>query len=292
MKTKTIVITGSSSGFGKLIVETLSKEGHTVFATMRDVKGKNVQSANDLSSLKNVHVIELDVTKDQSVTSAFSSILGMVDDIDVVINNAGIIANGITEGFSIEDTQRIFDVNVYGVLRVSKAILPHFRKKGDGLIIHISSSASPLSVPFMGIYNGSKAALDKIAESLKYDLSPLGVDSVIVHPGGYPTELLNNRLEGSDAAEVNDDYGTTLGYMGQLFGAFSEAFSGDQAPNPQDIADTVKNLINTEKGQRPLRTVMDRFTQEIVEDINQTIEKNTNAMIGNFGLSDILKVKG
>ncbi|MDX1629084.1 MAG: SDR family NAD(P)-dependent oxidoreductase, partial [Fulvivirga sp.] len=139
---KTILITGTSSGFGKLITQTLLNNGHRVISTMRQPDGKNAAAAEEIRSYgneSNLLIAELDVTQDTSVNNAVEKAIDQFGTIDVLINNAGIGNGGISEGFTTEQFQKLMDVNVTGVHRVTRAVLPAMRKNEQGLIINISS---------------------------------------------------------------------------------------------------------------------------------------------------------
>jgi NAD(P)-dependent dehydrogenase (short-subunit alcohol dehydrogenase family) len=191
---KSVVVTGSSTGFGKLTVQTLAKDGHQVFATMRGVAGKNKAFADELTQWGKDHqlsveVVELDVTSDESVINAAAHINAKVGAVDVVVNNAGIYGGGLDESYSVQDYKNIFEVNVFGVLRVVRAFLPAMRAKSTGLFVQISSVMGRIVIPFAGAYTSSKWAIEAVAESLRYELAPQGIDSVIVQPGAFPTEI-------------------------------------------------------------------------------------------------------
>jgi len=192
---KVILVTGSSNGIGRLTVETLARGGHTVYASMRDANGRNAAVRLELVQLaKNenldLRVIELDVTDDDSVEKAVVQVTKDSGRIDVLVNNAGVMNIGITEGFTLEQVQRQFDVNFFGTVRTNRAVLPHMRKQGEGLLIQVSSLAGRVVFPFFGIYNASKFAVEAMSEAYRYDLSGWGIDSVIVEPGPYDSNLL------------------------------------------------------------------------------------------------------
>src|SRR5215831_9611387 len=132
---KTILITGTSSGFGRDTAETLHRAGHTVYASMRDAQGKNREAAEALRKL-GVKTVQLDVSDDASVEAGVESVLADAGKIDVLVNNAGIASAGVTEAFTTEQAQAIFDTNVIGLLRVTRAVLPSMREQHDGLIIN------------------------------------------------------------------------------------------------------------------------------------------------------------
>src|SRR5258707_14685011 len=158
---KTILITGASSGFGRDTAETLSRADHTVYASMRDIQGKNREVAAILQTL-GIKTVELDVNDDSSVEAGVKTVLAEAGKIDVLVNNAGIASVGVTEAFTAEQATVIFDTNVIGLLRVTRAVLPSMRQKRDGLIINIGSILGRVTFPFLGIYGASKFAVEAL----------------------------------------------------------------------------------------------------------------------------------
>lgn len=192
-----VLVTGSSTGFGALIVRTLARAGHRVFASMRGVAGRNSAAAEALLDWGKeervaLSVVELDVTSQTSVDAAVASIIESGAQIDAIVNNAGIFGTGAVEAFSIEQVQTIFDVNVWGALRVNRAVLPAMRARGAGLIIHITSTVGRIARG--SPYSASKFAMEAFAESLHYELAPFGVDAVILEPGSFPSRLMERRM--------------------------------------------------------------------------------------------------
>src|SRR5260221_5247742 len=185
---KTILITGASSGFGRDTAETLFRAGHTVYASMRGTQGKNREAAEALRKL-GIMTVELDVSDDASVEAGVKRVLVEAGKIDVLVNNAGIMSAGVTEAFTAEQAKVIFDTNVIGLLRVTRAVLPSMRQKRDGLIINIGSILGRVTFPFLGIYGASKMAVEALTDSLRYEVSQLGVEVVEVQPSGYQTNL-------------------------------------------------------------------------------------------------------
>ena len=276
------MITGTSSGFGNLIARTLAKDGHKVYATMRDPKGKNADSAKKLSDLDNIKVLDLEVTDDNSVNETVKRIVETESRIDVVVNNAGITGMGITEAYTIEQIKRLFDVNFLGPLRVNRAVLPQMRKQRSGLIIQITSVSGRIVVPYIGAYTASKFAIEAIAQTYSMELQPLGIESVIIEPGAYPTEIINKILAAEDKGVISD-YGELAKAPGQMFASIGEMFKGPDVPNSQDVADAVKKLMDMEAGKRPLRTVVDTMTGQIVEELNKASDKSQEEMMKAFG---------
>ena len=188
---KTILITGASSGFGRDTAETLFRAGHTVYASMRGTQGKNREAAEALRKL-GIMTVELDVSDDASVEAGVKKVLAEAGKIDVLINNAGIGSAGVTEAFTAEQAKIVFETNVIGLLRVTRAVLPSMRENRDGLIINIGSVLGRVTLPFFGIYGATKFAVEALTDSLRYEVSQLGVEVVAVQPSAYPTNFLTS----------------------------------------------------------------------------------------------------
>src|SRR5499425_3231616 len=161
---KRILITGASSGFGRDTAETLHRAGHTVYASLRDAQGKNRAATEALREL-GIKTVELDVSDDKSVEAGVKNVLAEAGTIDVLVNNAGIGSAGVTEAFTTDQAKVIFDTNVIGLLRVTRAVLPSMRRQRDGLIINIGSILGRVTFPFLGIYGASKFAVEALTES-------------------------------------------------------------------------------------------------------------------------------
>jgi NAD(P)-dependent dehydrogenase (short-subunit alcohol dehydrogenase family) len=180
--TKKILITGASSGFGKLTVITLLDKGHQVAASMRDINGKNKNVANELRNA-GAKVLEIDVTDEASVSNGVNTAISDLNGLDVLINNAGVGVLGMQEFFTPTDFQKVFDINVFGVQRMNRAVIPYLRDKEDGLIIYTSSLLGRIALPFYGAYQASKWALEAMAENYRVELSSFGIENCIVEPG-------------------------------------------------------------------------------------------------------------
>jgi len=260
---KTIFITGTSTGFGKLTAITIAKAGHSVIAGMRGINGHNEAAAKELSALPNIEVVEIDVTNDNSVKAAFEKVLAKYGHIDVLINNAAVAGYGLLEGYSIDQVKKMFEVNFYGVLRTYQAVLPSMRKAKNGLIINITSGASGHTLPFMIPYLASKFGVESITEGLQDELSEYGIENVSIQPGVYPTEMNNGSKAGvhADKAEIVAEYGDAAA---QKFNAMGTALFSKMAEfkmDPQTIADGISKLIEMKKGSRPLRFPLDAVAQ-------------------------------
>ena len=251
---KTILVTGASSGFGRDTAETLARAGHRVFASMRDTSGRNRDAAAALHAA-GVGVVELDVTDDASVNAAVAAVLAEAGTIDVLVNNAGIAAAGVTEAFSAEQARALFDTNVVGILRTVRAVLPGMRAAGAGLVINIGSVLGRVTFPFFGLYGASKFAVEALTDTLRYEVSQLGVDVVLVQPSAYPTNMYASILQPADAATAAS-YGEIGAIPGKMFETFTAMFSAENAPNPHDVAAAVADLVAASRGSRPARTVV------------------------------------
>ncbi|HTI93728.1 MAG TPA: SDR family oxidoreductase [Puia sp.] len=275
---KTIFITGTSTGFGKLMTITLSRAGHTVLAGMRDPKGKNAAAAQHLSDLPGVEVIDIDVTNDQSVDNAFRQTLSKYGHIDVLINNAGVTGFGLLEATSIAQVRKMFEVNFFGVLRTYQAVLPSMRAAGSGLIINLSTGASGHTLPFMIPYFASKFGVESITEGLQDELAQFGIENVTIQSGVYPTEMNNGSKAGinADKPDIAKEYDPIAT---RLFNAIGAGLFGKMAEfkmDPQTIADGVVALINMKNGSRPLRYPLDAIAQGTdMEFINARAEIKT-----------------
>ncbi len=283
-----ILVTGTSSGFGKLIAKTLAVDGHRVFASMRGVNGKNAESARAFRNWANgepvaLEVVELDITDQPSVDDAINFILERAGHIDVVVNNAGTGNVGVLEGFTVEQAQAIFDVNTFGALRVDKAVLPSMRARRSGLLIHISSTGGRVLVPFVSPYSAAKAALEALAEEFNFQLAPFGIESVIIEPGSFATEAFGKLITPSDD-RVLLEYGAMATRPQEMFAGMAQMLmSSPEAPNPQDVADAVKRIIEAPAGQRPLRTVVGALTVAGVESLNRAYDSSKREMLAELG---------
>jgi NAD(P)-dependent dehydrogenase (short-subunit alcohol dehydrogenase family) len=288
--TKKVLVTGAGSGFGNLIVRTLLKNGHTVIASMRNLSGRNKESANDLKQL-GAHVVEIDVTSDISVERGVQMAQDQAGSLDVVVNNAGVGVLGIQETFTPDDWKRVFDVNVIGVQRVNRAALPRMRKNGDGLLIHISSLLGRMTIPFYGPYNASKWALEALAENYRTELSSFGVDVCIVEPGGYATSFMENLVKPSDSERIAS-YGAFANVPQVSLENFEKAVAANPAQNPQNVANAVAKLVDIPAGQRPFRTVVDEMGMgAAIEPYNQQLAALTANVYNAFGMDTLLKLK-
>lgn len=280
---KIILITGSSTGFGALMVRTFDKQGHTVIATMRNVAGNNAEYAKALGALSNTEVVELDVTDEASVKRAIAGVYARHGRIDVLINNVGIYGGGVLESYSIGQIQKLFDVNVWGVLRVNNEVLPGMRAAKDGLIITVSSQVGRISLPLQSAYNASKFALEGLIEGAYQELIGQGVESVLLEPGGFMTEIITKVHVNGDREGIQEAYGQSVADIQQrIQQVFGKLFT-ESAPDPQLIADAALRLVKTEKGKRPLRTPLDPLSKGVDVEYNIATGEIKKRWLGAYG---------
>lgn len=254
---QTILITGASRGIGLLAAKALAQRGHKVYASMRDITGRNRDAARDLEAWARdggfkLEPLELDVTDQASVDRAIATIEAQ-GPLDVLVNNAGIMPVGLTEAFTLDQQQACFDVNMFGLARTSRAVLPHMRERGSGLLINLSSAAGRLTIPHFGVYCASKWAMEAYCEALHYELEPFGIDSVLIEPSGHGTDLVASSPAPADTAAVKA-YGAFAGGRERLLGMFQDMFDqGDAMTDAGNVARKIVELVEMQ-GPRPIRT--------------------------------------
>lgn len=283
---RTVLITGASTGFGFDTAKALAEKGHTVYATMRGVSSKNAGKAKELESWAEeaghaLKVLELDVTDEGSVNKAIASTAGN-GGIDVVINNAGIGNWGIDEGYSVEQAQQIFDVNLFGVMRVNRAVVPKMREAGKGLIIYVTSGLGRFVFPFVAVYSATKYALEAFAESTHYELAPLGIESVIVQPGAFGTSFLGNTLQ--PTTDVMGAYGQTAQNFQDFSSAFGAKAEAGGLGDPADVVQAMVEEVERNGGDRPLRRPVGQDVEEALGMINKVCDQVQNNILVSFGI--------
>src|SRR5712664_3578305 len=267
-----VLITGSSTGFGRLFTETLARKGHTVFATMRDPAGRNAKNAAEIRTLAEkdslpIHVLEMDVTDDASVQRAVDAAIARAGRIDVAINNAGYYLSGLEEAVTTEQAQRLMDTNFLGPVRVNRAVLPHMRRQRGGVVL-----------PSAGFYCASKFALEALAEAYSYELAAQGIESVILEPGQYETPVFGNTVTAADEARTN-----TYGAVKEIPAKINAALSST-AGNAQEVAEAVLRIIETPAGEKQLRYFVG--PQDFgLNEINALSKRVQTSMLEAFGLA-------
>ncbi len=276
---RTILITGCSSGFGHHAARHLAAAGHRVFASMRGVTGRNRDAADGLlawaeSEGARLELAELDVTSDASVAAAFESLPAL----DVLINNAGLGFVGPAEALTPDQFAAQLDVNLVGAFRVTRAALPAMRRQGSGLILQVSSLSGRAALVGDSLYSASKFGLEGLSEGLRYELGPLGIDVVLMEPGPFATDFVSN-VHGADDPELASAYGHVLGFMD----GFAE-MHGEMAQDPAIFSQALERVIDTPAGERPLRVIpgMDFG----LGALNEGAEAVRTAVAAEMGLAD------
>jgi len=285
---KVILVTGASSGFGNLAARALARAGHTVYAGMRAIDGRNAPRVAELAELSaaeaiDVRGIEMDVQDQASVDAAIAAVITGQGRLDVVVHNAGHMVLGPAEAFTPEQLADQYDINVLSTQRVNRAALPHLRAQGEGLLVWVASSSTRGGhPPFLAPYFAAKAGMDALAESYAAELIKFGIDTVIVVPGAYPSGTSHFANAGTPAdhmraAEYDALYGKLRDSMADsLAGIFPEGHDA------AEVADEIVRVIGLPAGQRPFRTHVDpsRDGSEIVSAVSDRIRAEFYHRIG------------
>ena len=253
----TVLITGCSSGFGKLSALHFARKGDTVFASMRNTaKAGELEQAKQAESLP-IEIVQLDVTDDASVEGAVRQVIDAAGGIDVLVNNAGLGHHGPVEETDDDEVKEIFETNFFGALRVTRAVVPKMREQKSGTIVNVSSLAGRVVAPYGGIYSASKYALEAASEALYYELHPFGIRVLLIEPGGFETAIEGNRrlsrrfTEGSPYLELEQRFEQSL----------TRLPGGGERGDAQDVAEAIYNAVNTD--QPKLRYLVGQDAQTI-----------------------------
>lgn len=259
-----ILITGASSGFGRMMANALAGAGHPVYASMRGLTGKNAHLAGEIATYAAEHkvdlrTVDLDVQSEESAAAAMSTIISEHGRLDVLIHNAGHMVYGPSEAFTPEQLAALYDVNVLGTQRVNRAALPYMRKAKRGLLVWIGSSSSVGGIPpYLAPYFAAKAGMDHMAVSYARELAPFGIETSIVVPGAFTSGTNHFAHAGTpaDTARVAEyEAGLPKNFSDNLLASMSKAIPADADPNL--VADAVVGVVNMPFGERPFRVVVD-----------------------------------
>lgn len=251
---KSILITGCSSGFGYLSALHLARHGAKMIASMRNMPRAEARELADTARKEKLdfHIVEIDVLSDESVASGVAAAERIAGGaLDIVINNAGIVISGPVEVQDMLATQLIFDTNVFGVQRMMRAALPAMRARKSGLIFNISSQLGRVIFPGLGHYSASKFALEAMSEQIAYELVPHNIDVTIIQPGGYPTEVGDNRNIYTAALKARSEEGRLAAYPALTANMGNNSSSG--SADPMDIPRAIADIAMMPPGKRPLR---------------------------------------
>jgi len=238
----TVLITGASSGFGRAAAKLFHTNNWNVIATMR-----SPEKETELSALSNVLVTRLDVTDKPSIQKAVAAGIQKFGKIDVLVNNAGYGALGALEASTEEQVKQQFDVNVFGLIAVTKAVLPGMRQQRSGVIVNVSSVGGRVTFPFSSLYHATKFAVEGLTESIQYELNPFAISLKIVEPGGYKTEF-SGRSMTLFSNEGLDDYQSAFDKFIKMLDHWP------MSENLGEVADAIYEAAtdNTEKLRYPV----------------------------------------
>ena len=289
-----IVITGASSGFGRLSANALAEAGHTVYASMRGTTGRNAAAVADVEKYATVNnvdlrAIELDVGSQASADAAIAKIVAEQGRLDVVMHNAGHMAFGPAEAFTPEQLAELYDINVLSTQRVNRAALPQLRKQGRGLLVWVSSSSSAGGTPpYLAPYFAAKAGMDAMAVVYARELTRWGIETSIIVPGAFTGGTNHFAHSGSpaDRARVAEyEAGPYAGFGEQIQKAFAAIVPPEA--DASSVADTIVKVVDTPFGKRPFRVHVDP-TQDGADVAFAVIDRVRNEMLHRVGFSDVL----
>ncbi|MCZ0731638.1 SDR family NAD(P)-dependent oxidoreductase [Mycolicibacterium iranicum] len=296
MDNKIILVTGASSGFGLMCAKALAGAGHTVYASMRDIAGRNAPQVQAIAAYANDHgadlrTLEIDVQTEDSITTAVAKILSQHGRLDVVLHNAGHMVYGPSEAFSADQLAALYDINVLGAHRVNRAVLPQMRAQRRGLVLWMSSSsAAGGTPPYLGPYFAAKAAMDALAVSYARELTLWGIETSIIVPGAF-TSGTNHFAHAGEPADkaVAQSYeaGPYAGFTTRVREAFDAIVPADA--DPETVARAVAAVVDTAHGQRPFRVHID--PSQDGADVGFAVQDRLKAeMLHRTGLSELLRV--
>ena len=286
--TRTIVVTGASSGFGAMTVRALAEAGHNVYAGMRDIAGHNSGAAADLAEFadrtgRTAHPVEMDVTDQASVDAAIDRIVTEAGRLDGVVHKAGHMTLGPVEAFTVEQVAGIYDVNVLSTQRVNRAALPHLRRQRDGLLVWVgSSSARGGTPPYLGPYFAAKAAMDSLAVSIAAEVARFGIETSIIVPGSFTTGTNHyahaGRPEDTGVVEEYDEV-----YAGVMDGLLKrQAALSPPDADPGEVARQIVRVVGLPRGRRPFRVYVDPAADgaEVVFRVGDRVRREFYRTIG------------
>ena len=237
---KACIVTGANSGIGRSTAITLAKNDYTVFATMRSLeRGEKLRGIAQELNLE-IKAVELDVSDTDSVNQGINEILNQTDQIDILINNAGVGSNAVIEDVDIESDKSVFETNFWGVVRCIQAVLPTMRQQKSGHIIQVSSIAGRVGLPAQPIYSASKWALEGLSENLAHDLSSFGVRVSIIEPGVTRTAILGKN----NTVPQNDDFENIYARMLDMYMQGIEANI-----RPEIVSETILQCVESSSKQ-------------------------------------------
>ena len=289
-----VLITGASSGFGRLTAEALAKAGHTVYASMRNTTGRNAAVLAQMQAFSQEHgadlrTVDMDVQSQESVDAAVAQVIAEAGRIDTVIHNAGHMVFGPAEAFTPEQYAQLYDVNVLSTQRVNRAVLPHLRGRHEGLLMWVSSSSvAGGTPPYLAPYFAAKAAMDAIAVQYARELSRWGIETSIIVPGAFTSGTNHFAHSGTpaDTARAQEyEAGPYAGFGAQVQQAFAEIVPADA--DAALVAEAIVDVLAAPAGKRPFRVHIDP-AQDGADVGFAVTDRLRKEMLQRVGLSDLL----
>jgi NAD(P)-dependent dehydrogenase (short-subunit alcohol dehydrogenase family) len=285
---KSILITGTSSGFGRLGAEYYARRGARVFASMRNMPRPEAEELRQLASDQglDITVIEIDVMRDDQVEEGVKTALEQAGgSLDVLVNNAGISYAGPVEMQDMQATSHMFETNVFGPHRMARAVLPSMRARNSGQIFQVSSQLGRIIAPAYGQYSPTKFALEAMSEQMAYELAPHGIGVTIIQPGGYPTQIWENSERRSEELMARTPEAMKQAYAAQIAGVMA-AGRAERPTDPMDVPRAIAEVIAMPEGTRPLRRpVHPRAIPQ--EAINEVSKKTQRALLEGSGMGAV-----
>jgi NAD(P)-dependent dehydrogenase (short-subunit alcohol dehydrogenase family) len=289
-----VLVTGAGTGIGHLSVKALALAGHTVYASLRDIDGRNAAKVRALrdwafANGADVRAVELDVLSQASADAAVQTIVAERGRLDVVVHNAGHLVIGPTEAFTPEEISKVFDTKLLGTQRVNKAVLPVLRRQQQGLVLWVSSSTTRGGFPpFLGPYAAAKAAMDSIAVTMAFELARFNIETSIVVPGAFTagTDHFANAGKPADAATGAAYDARYEGLMDQI-GARLTGLMPPEA-DPAAVAADIARIVSLPHGTRPFRSITD-FVDDGATAVTEVAERVRVAFAERIGIADLLK---
>ena len=292
-----VIVTGAGSGLGRTIAQKLAAAGHVVYVGMRGIESRSADRASAAHQFANRHEVsllplELDVLSDTGCRAAVDQVLAEQGRLDVVVNNAGMLMSGVAEAFSAEQFLTILDTNAVSWLRMNGAALPVMRRQGAGTLAYVSSTTAHIVEPFMATYIASKAAGEAFAESMGFEVTRFGIDTVILVPGAFTqgTEHFANSNPPGEPA-VAAQYGDVTAIVSQTptrLEAIDIANQGHGA-DIDSVGDALVPVLRQPRGDRPRRVIIDA-QQKGVEDIEAVRSARQRAFFAALGIDGLLEL--
>jgi NAD(P)-dependent dehydrogenase (short-subunit alcohol dehydrogenase family) len=290
-----IVVTGASSGFGRMAATALAEAGHTVYASMRETKGRNALQVQEIKDYAKQHgidlrTIELDVSSQESTDQAVAAIVRDNGRLDVVVHNAGHMVYGPTEAFTPEQLATLYDINVLSTQRVNRAALPQLRKQRRGLLVWVSSSSTRGGTPpYLAPYFAAKAGMDSLAVSYAAELARWGIETSIIVPGAF-TKGTNHFLNAGKPADETRANEYAKGPTADLAAVARKGLAALEPPDadPAGVAQAIVRAVDAPFGKRPYRVHVDP-SQDGAEIVHGVGDRVRAELLRRIGLADTLK---